>query len=121
MGQPITGPADPRWVLATRTAEQLEGDVLRAESRAALIRLGRLMGLSIFDANLIVAIVQDQARRGRVSERVAEEAEAQLALVELPLAARVSASLRRRKRFTIGFLMGLALGIEVLVMSWLLL
>jgi hypothetical protein len=120
MGQPITGPADPRWVLATRTAEQLEGDVLRAESRAALIRLGRLMGLSVFDANLVIAIVQDQARRGRVAERIAEAAEAQLALVELPLAARVSAAVRRRKRFTVGFLMGLALGVEVLVMSWLL-
>lgn len=63
--QPITAASDPRWVLAIRTAELLEGPVLSHEKRQRLLRLGRLMGLSPFSANLVIAIMQDRARRGR--------------------------------------------------------
>ena len=55
---------DPRWVLAIRTHELLDGSLLRPEARERLLRLGRTMGLGPFDANLVIAIVQDQARRG---------------------------------------------------------
>jgi len=57
-------PTDPRWVLALRTREVLDGDRLGPASRASLIRLGRMMGLNTFEANLVIAIVQDGARRG---------------------------------------------------------
>jgi hypothetical protein len=118
MGRPITGEADPRWVLATRTAEQLEGDVLPAEKRASLIRLCRLLGLSLFDANLVIAIVQDQARRGHAGAEIASVAEPQLSMVELPIAARVTGALRRRKPFAVGFALGAMLGLEILAVYW---
>ncbi len=55
---------DPRWVLAMRTAEVMQGARLGVESRQRLIRLGRAMGLNAFESNLVIAIVQDGARRG---------------------------------------------------------
>ncbi|MEE9403489.1 MAG: hypothetical protein V3V20_01235 [Algisphaera sp.] len=63
-GQPIRGATDPRWILAVRAAESLDGSTLPSASRDRLIRLGKAMRLMPFDANLILAIVQDQARRG---------------------------------------------------------
>ncbi|MAE61304.1 MAG: hypothetical protein CMJ49_08110 [Planctomycetaceae bacterium] len=55
---------DPRWVLAVRVQEALEGSLLRPEHRERLLKLGRTMRLGPFDANLVIAIVQDRARRG---------------------------------------------------------
>jgi hypothetical protein len=81
---PIGAADDPRWVLAVRTAEQLQGAVLPPERREKLIRLGKSMGLTAFDANLIVAIMQDQARRGRLPEHCPAAGEGQLAMVPLP-------------------------------------
>ena len=49
-----------------RTREQLQGSILRPERRERLIRLGRALGLGPFESNLVIAIVQDQARRGGV-------------------------------------------------------
>lgn len=62
---PALSPIDARWVLASRAYELLEGGsagVLRPESRARLIDLGRRLGLRPFDISLIIAIVQDHAR-----------------------------------------------------------
>lgn len=61
--QPLQA-TDPRWVLAVRTQEQLQGAILSPDRRDKLLRLGRTLGLGPFEANLIIAIVQDQARRG---------------------------------------------------------
>lgn len=55
---------DPRWVLAIRTDEKLDGMLLRPADREVLVRLGRVLGLNAFESNLVIAIVQDQARRG---------------------------------------------------------
>jgi tellurite resistance protein len=55
---------DPRWVLAMRVNESMQGAVLPPERRQSLLRLGRVLGLTAFDSNLIIAIVQDRARRG---------------------------------------------------------
>ena len=58
-------PADARWVLAVRTAESIEGGgVLAPEARARLQRLATNLGLRPFDANMVMAIVQDGARSG---------------------------------------------------------
>ncbi|MHC5113841.1 MAG: hypothetical protein ACYTGP_05375 [Planctomycetota bacterium] len=57
-------PTDPRWVLAVRTQSQLQGTALSPERRAAVMRTARRLGVRPFDANVIIAIVQDQARRG---------------------------------------------------------
>lgn len=58
-------PSDPRWVLAVRTAEVMEaGGVLPPDRRERLTRVGRMLGLTAFDVSLVIAIVQDQVRRG---------------------------------------------------------
>jgi hypothetical protein len=81
--------ADPRWVLAIRVAESLEGTILSPERRRSLIRMGKVFGLTAFDANLIIAIVQDQARRGYRPEVCPRMGEAQLRMVPLPRRAKL--------------------------------
>jgi hypothetical protein len=60
---PQLQPNDPRWVLAVQTAAQLEGDRLTPEARKRIERTAKLLGVRPFDANVIMAIVQDYARR----------------------------------------------------------
>jgi len=81
---PIRGATDPRWVLAVRTATLLEGAVLTPNKREALMRTGKVMGLSPFDCSLILAIVQDRARRGVAPDQCPSAGQAQLALIPLP-------------------------------------
>lgn len=57
-------PTDPRWVLAVRTNSQLQGTTLTYERRQRLMRTAEQLGVRPFDANIIIAIVQDHARRG---------------------------------------------------------
>lgn len=58
-------PADARWVLAVRTSEAIEGGgVLAPEARVRLQRLATALGLRPFDANMVMAIVQDGVRSG---------------------------------------------------------
>jgi hypothetical protein len=71
---------DPRWVFALRVSELLQGDILRPIDRQNLLRLGGVLGLNPFDTNLVIAIVQDRARRGQGPE----SAKATLALVPKP-------------------------------------
>ncbi|MBC7773050.1 MAG: hypothetical protein H7210_11180 [Pyrinomonadaceae bacterium] len=56
---------DARWVFAQETAQRLEGDkqaILRPQRRRDLHALATKAGLRPFDANLVIAIVQDAAR-----------------------------------------------------------
>lgn len=46
-----------------RTWQVMQGEVLTASARASLLKIGRAMGLRDFESSLILAIVQDQARR----------------------------------------------------------
>lgn len=55
-------PKDPRWVLAMQTRSRLQGSMLTPERRDQLMRCGKKLGLRPFETNLIIAIVQDQAR-----------------------------------------------------------
>jgi len=58
---------DARWVFACRVATSLEGGraaILRSEVRDRLVGQANHLGLRQFDANLIIAIVQDSARCG---------------------------------------------------------
>lgn len=62
------GMTDPRWVLAARVAANLQGGkaaVLRPEVRERLVGGAVKMGLRPFDANLVIAVVQDAARTGQ--------------------------------------------------------
>ena len=97
IGQPLTGPADPRWVLALRTAESMEGQILRPEKRERVLRVGGMLGLSAFDSNLVIAIVQDQARRGYAPVQCPAAGENQLTMIPLP-DAHLPRSQQSRKR-----------------------
>lgn len=73
---------DPRWVLAVQVYRELQGGnaaVLTPESRKRLLAAGQRMGLRAFDANLVIAIVQDGARSG--SDALREDVVARLELV----------------------------------------
>ncbi|UCD76249.1 MAG: hypothetical protein JSV91_04860 [Phycisphaerales bacterium] len=77
-------PTDPRWVLAIRAYSQLQGTTLTPERRQRVMRTARQLGIRPFDANLIVAIVQDHARSGLALS----EAQGTLTLLREPEAAR---------------------------------
>lgn len=109
---------DPRWVLAVRTAEQLEGTLLRPERRERLLRTGKLFGLSAFDCNLVIAIVQDQARRGHKPEYCPTAGAAQLSLIPLPRHATLLTHLRTKRALWIATLMLALLALEALLL-WL--
>ena len=83
-GRAIRGTTDPRWVLAVRAAEQLQGATLTPPARDRLVRMAKAFGLTAFDANLIIAIVQDQARRGYAPAFCPTAGEPQLRMVPLP-------------------------------------
>lgn len=117
-GQALTGPTDPRWVLAVRTAELLEGPILRPERREGLLRLGGALGLSLFDANLVLAIVQDQARRGYAPTHCPAAGEMQLRMVPLPSAARFRAAFRARRALYIACGVAALIAAEILLLTW---
>jgi hypothetical protein len=63
-------PAEALRVLALRAAECLDGGhaaILRPERRRRLLHIANVLGVGQFDANLVIAIVQDNARRGVVN------------------------------------------------------
>ena len=108
---------DPRWVLAVRVSERLEGAVLPAERREALVRLGKVLGLTAFDASLIIAIVQDQARRGHAPSMCPAAGEAQLRMIPRRSAAAARRGRRRRPLVVAGLLVML-LAAELMVLMW---
>lgn len=58
---------DARWAFAVRVASSIEGGkagIMRPEVRTRLLTQAGHLGLRPFDANLIIAIVQDSARTG---------------------------------------------------------
>ena len=71
---------DPRWTLATIAYGKLQEGPLTPEKRDELIKKATRLGLRPFDASLIIAIAQDQARHGRPLEH----AEPTLRLIRPP-------------------------------------
>lgn len=63
---PEIDPRDPRWVLAMQTHARLQGTALTPEHRDQLLKSGKKMGLRPFEANLVIALVQDRARNDPV-------------------------------------------------------
>jgi hypothetical protein len=61
---------DARWVFAVQVAKEIElsgaprAGVLAPERRRNLVSLATRLGLRQFDANLVIAIVQDGCRTG---------------------------------------------------------
>jgi len=67
---------DARRLLAARVAESLEGGrsaILTPLRRKRVLRLAHMLGVRDFDAHLVIAIVQESARRGETAERVVED------------------------------------------------
>jgi hypothetical protein len=119
VGKPITQISDPRWVLAVRTAEQLQGPILPPERRERLIALGRMLRLSPFDSNLVIAIVQDQARRGYAPQDCPRAGEEQLRMIPQPQSRSVLDELRQRPGLRIALLIGAIMTAEVTLLLWL--
>lgn len=62
-------PLDARWVMALDVWNTIEGGraaLIAPSKRRELIAAGVARGLREFDANLVIAIVQDAARRGEM-------------------------------------------------------
>jgi hypothetical protein len=79
--------SDARWVLATTVAGEIQGGraaVVTPASRDRILATARRLGLRAFDASLVIAIVQDGARRG---ETLGEDVEGRLTMIR-PAAAR---------------------------------
>src|SRR5687768_50111 len=102
-GMSTLDPADPRWALAMQTQARLQGATLTPEHREQLLKCGRKLGLRPFEANLVIAIMQDQARCAAKARRPplgaevierAEQAQTSPATAEWPrwLAAAASAA-----------------------------
>jgi hypothetical protein len=106
--------------LAQRTAEQLDGSMLPDERRRGLLRIGVTLGLTLFDANMVLAIVQEQARRGYSPARCPAAGADQLALVPPPAPRAVPdypAALRRMGQAVL--VIAAVIGVEVLLLYWL--
>ncbi len=76
---------DQRSVFAAHVARQLDGGraaILPPDRRRHLLTIAQRLGLGAFDANLVIAIVQDAVREGDDPLNVA--ADQRLALVRAP-------------------------------------
>lgn len=62
--------SEAREILTLRVTELLQGGraaILTPERRARAIRIARMLGVRDFDAHLVIAVVQDRARRGEIA------------------------------------------------------
>lgn len=90
----MLSPFDARMIFAEQVARRLEGGgaaILRPQVREGLVAQAHRLGMRTFDANLVIAIVQDAARRGEV--RVGETRGASAGSSGLDASERVRASL----------------------------
>lgn len=71
---------DPRWILAMQTQARLQGSMLTPERRSELLLSGKQLGLRPFESNLVIAVVQDQARR----DSPLSHAESTLGIIGVP-------------------------------------
>ena len=111
---------DARAILAARVREQLEGGrvaLLPPERRRDLVTTATRMGLRPFDANLVIAIVQDATRRGEPLD----DARTTGRLKMVPsTGTRAEKARRRHREFTwaIGVTIVIAFALTVLAIRW---
>jgi hypothetical protein len=109
-------PTDPRWVLASQTQARLQGATLTPERRDQLIRNGVKMGLRPFEANLVIALVQDRAR----AHEPLSEAGPMLKLVRQPMNERASTRSAGSASWPMWFAaVAAALAVAALLVRWL--
>ncbi|MEO0474987.1 MAG: hypothetical protein AAF085_03305 [Planctomycetota bacterium] len=116
---PIAGATDPRWVLAVSAAQLMEGDVLPPHKRETLMSQGKAMGLSPFDCSLILATIQDRARRGIALDECPAASETQLALIPLPTVRPLKSALGEHPSRTLLIAGGLLALQAMLIWAWL--
>ena len=105
-------PASPHLALVAHVASRLQGTVLAPEDREILVEEARRMGIREFDAHLVMAVVQDRARRGEGLDDLAGP----LAMFTSPR----RTWLARHLRLTVGAAgLGLATGTAILFVQWL--
>ncbi len=102
-------------MLAVRTADLLQGDILSPERRERIVRMARLFDLTPFDANMIIAIVQDQARRGIAPHLCPAAGEPQLRMITPPQRTTLLQSIKKRYGMKTVVLLSALLIIEVAV------
>ncbi|MBL1218063.1 MAG: hypothetical protein D8M59_11275 [Planctomycetes bacterium] len=130
---PDLDPNDPRWVLASRAVDELQGAALSPDRRHRLLRLAHRLGMRQFDACMVIAVVQDQARLGKLDQWQADkdrgQAQAQstevmrrLQVIPIPKHASEAEYLAGRHR-TLFWKMAASIGLAVLMLwaliSWL--
>lgn len=71
----------PQWLFAGHVLNALDGTILPPQRRRVLLEKARQLGVRDFDANLVIAVVQDRARRGESIE----SASGTLSLVSSPI------------------------------------
>ena len=119
IGSPIVRATDPRWVLALRVVEMMEGPILEPRKRERLIRLGQAMGLTAFDSNMVIAIMQDQARRGVSPDVCPRSGLAQLNMVSPSRVAERDGRLTRSGAWWFGLTLAALVAIELLlIFGW---
>lgn len=115
---PLQGSSDPRWVLAVRTAELLQGNILSPERRERIVRMARLFDLTPFDANMIIAIVQDQARRGIAPHLCPAAGEPQLRMITPPKRTTILQAIGSRYGTRVIALLSILIAIEAAILLW---
>jgi hypothetical protein len=116
-------PDDARMITAQLAADAIEGGraaIIRPEVRRRLVATAIGMGLRPFDANLVIAIVQDDARTGlgssglasRVRASISREASGRIAMVRPGNAARPGTRIPLRVLMGAG---AMALGVMIAV------
>ncbi|MEM9082313.1 MAG: hypothetical protein AAGB34_01870 [Planctomycetota bacterium] len=102
-------PTDARRIMACRVYESLQGGrsaILRPRDRHRLIDLGRSMGLRPFDANLVIAVVQDAARQGEAPTAASPDASLKIVRTPQPQPTSWSVVLSIALAIALGTLMG---------------
>lgn len=115
---PLQGSSDPRWVLAVRTAELLQGNILSPERRERIVRMAKLFDLTPFDANMIIAIVQDQARRGIAPHLCPAAGEPQLRMITPPKRTTILQAIGSRYGTKVMLLLSILIAIEAAILWW---
>ena len=108
---PELDPRSPHLRLAGRVAGALEGAVLPPERRAELVAHARDLGVREFDANLVIAVIQDRMRRGEPLDDVLGPLE----VLDRTRPPRVGDHLRAVLG---GVAVGIAGGLAVLAIRW---
>ncbi|MEM1211818.1 MAG: hypothetical protein AAGI68_05900 [Planctomycetota bacterium] len=99
-----------------RAGEALQGTLLTPDRREGLMRLASVMGLNPFDASLVLAIVQDQARRGHRPEHCAAAGADQLLMIPAPTTRSIG---KARRLWTIAGLTVCLIGLQLFTVWWL--